>query len=272
MFIDTHAHLNFKAFNKNLEEVIDRAKKAGIDKIIIPGAKIGSSRKAVEISQKYDDCFAAIGIHPHHVDEFIDLGESNIEEELNLFIKNKKTVAIGEIGLDYHVYKDYSPVSRENKKHQKELLILQIEIATEFNLPIIFHCRDAHDDQLELIQSYIQTGEKNIKAVFHCFGGEKKHLEKVLNLGFYVGFDGNVTYPENKNLHDLVKYTPIDRLLLETDSPFLTPLPLRGKLNEPANLIHTVEFTSQIHNISIQELGSITTKNALELFKLTPYI
>ena len=268
MFIDTHAHLNFKAYNKNLEGVIDKAKKAGIEKIIIPGAKIDSSRKAVEISQKYTDCFATIGIHPHHVDEFTNLGERNVEEELNLLIKKEKTVAIGEIGLDYHEYKDYPPVSEENKKNQKQLLLFQIELAQKSDLPIIFHCRDAQDDQLELIQSCIQATQKDIRAVFHCFGGEKKHLKKVISLGFFVGFDGNITYPENIHLRNLISYAPLDRILLETDSPYLTPMPFRGKRNDPSLIAYVASCIANLHHKSIEEIAKTTLQNAIKLFLL----
>lgn len=268
MFIDTHAHLNFKAFNKDLSEVINRARNAGVEKIIIPGAKLSSSQKAVEIAQKYDCCFAAVGIHPHHVDEFIKLGKTTIEIELNKFVSNNKVVAVGEVGLDYHEYKGYPPISEESKKAQKELLTLQIKIAGEFDLPIIFHCRDAHDDQLELIKDYIEETKKDIKAVFHCFGGEKIHLEKVLSLGFFVGFDGNVTYPENKNLQDLAKYTPTDRLLLETDSPYLSPLPFRRQRSEPAYITHTAAFIAAMIHEDIDDFADITTNNALKLFRL----
>lgn len=262
MFIDTHAHLNFKAFKKDLEEVIDRAKKSGIEKIIIPGAKIYSSEKAVEISQNYESCFAAVGIHPHHTDEFVKLGKSAVEEELKKLIAKRGVVAVGEIGLDYHEYKGYPLITSENKKQQKELLQIQIKIAQEYNLPIIFHCRDAYDDQLDIIKDQKLTG------VFHCFGGEKKHLQKVFDMGFYVGFDGNITYTDNKNLQDLVKFAPIDRILLETDSPFLTPLPLRGQRNEPVNLTHTASFVTKIHQISLSKVAEITTQNALKLFAL----
>lgn len=260
MLIDTHAHLNFKAFNKDLEAVLNRAKEAGIGKIIIPGAKIDSSQKAVEITQNYEGCFAAVGIHPHHAEEFMRLGKPAIEEELQRLITNKKVVAVGEIGLDYHKYKDHPPISEAMKTEQKELLLLQIDIAQQANLPIIFHCRDAHNDQLDIIK------DRQLTGVFHCFAGEKKHLEKILSLGFFVGFDGNVTYPENKNLQDLVRYTPPDRLLLETDAPFLTPIPDRGKRNEPAYLIHTASFVAQIHKIPIDNLTEITTASALKLF------
>ncbi len=262
MYVDTHAHLNFKAFKKDLEEVIDRAKKSGIEKIIIPGAKINSSKRAVEISQNYESCFAAVGIHPHHTDEFLKLGRSAVEEELKKLIAKQKVVAVGEIGLDYHEYKGYPPITPETKKRQKELLQLQIEIAIKFNLPVIFHCREAQDDQLDMIKGYKLTG------VFHCFGGEKKHLEKVLEMGFYVGFDGNITYPENKNLRDLVKFAPIDRILLETDSPFLTPIPFRGQRNEPAYLTNTASLIAQIHKISLEKVSEITTQNAMKLFVL----
>ncbi len=262
MLIDTHAHLNFKAFNQDLDEVINRAKKSGIEKIIIPGAKIDSSKKAVKIVQNYESCFAAVGIHPHHTDEFIKLGKPKVAEELKKLINFKKVVAVGEIGLDYHEYKNYPPISEETKKYQIELLLLQMEIAQEVNLPIIFHCRDAHDDQLDILKNLKLTG------VFHCFGGEKKHLEKVLDMGFYVGFDGNITYSDSQNLQELVRLTPIDSILLETDSPFLTPDPFRGERNEPAYLTHIASLIAQIHKISLEKVSEITTQNALKLFAL----
>lgn len=271
MLIDTHAHLNFQAFNKDLDKAISRAKNVGVEKIIIPGTKIDSSRKAAEISQKYPSCFAAIGIHPHHADEFQQLGRPVIEKKLREIMKqvqDDKIVAIGEVGLDYHEYKGYPPITDEIKSKQKELLTLQIEIAQENNLPIIFHCRDAHDDLLKIIADYMKSVNKPLKGVFHCFGGEKKQLKELLSLGFYVGFDGNITYPENKTLQNLVKFTPFDRLLLETDTPFLTPLPFRGQRNEPAYLTHTAIFVSQLRKISLQTLKRITTANALKLFRL----
>lgn len=272
MLIDTHAHLNFKAFDKDLDEIIKRAKNAGVEKIIIPGAKIDSSKKAVEIAQKYDSCFATIGIHPHHVGKYTSLLYSNevinLKDNLNNLAQDKKAVGIGEIGLDYHEYKGYLPVTDETKKHQKELLILQIEIATKYNLPIIFHCRDAHDDQLELIERYINSTKKKIRGVFHCFGGGNKHLEKIINMGLYLGFDGNITYPDNQNLQESVKLTPLNKILLETDSPYLTPIPYRGARNEPAYLAHVVAFAAKIHKITVEEMTRISTENALKLFML----
>lgn len=268
MLIDTHSHLNFKAFNKDLDEVILRAKEAGVDKIIIPGAKINSSKKAVEISQKYEVCFAAVGIHPHHVADFIELGKRETTNQLKILANNKKAAAIGEIGLDYHEYKGYLPINDEIKTRQKELLLTQIEIAAELNMPVIFHCRDAHDDQLELIGRLADLTRKKIRGVFHCFGGEIKHLKKLLSWDFYVGFDGNISYPENENLRMLVKATPIDKLLLETDSPFLTPVPFRGQRNEPANLIRVAKTVSEIHKIALEDVAAVTSGNALKLFRV----
>lgn len=272
MLIDTHAHLNFKAFKKDLDDVINRAKESGIEKIIIPGAKINSSKKAIEISQKYASCFAAVGIHPHHAYEYTSLLDSkevrSARDNLESLVRERKVVAVGEIGLDYHEYKDYPPISEENKKQQKELLILQINLAQETNLPIIFHCRNAYDDQLEIITHYSKSTVKQIIGVFHCFSGEKNHLEKILSLGFYIGFDGNITYRENSILQDLVKYTPLDRLLLETDSPFLAPIKHRGSRNEPSYLPLIVSFIASLHKKKISQISEITSGSALKLFNL----
>ncbi|MBI4990516.1 TatD family hydrolase [Candidatus Gottesmanbacteria bacterium] len=267
MFIDTHAHLNFKAFKKDLDEVLNRAKESGVTKIIIPGAKVDSSEKAIEIAQRYDSCFAAIGIHPHHVDEFKQSGRLIIEQKLKEMLKqvqHDKIVAIGEIGLDYHEYNGYPPLLQENKEQQKELLLLQLDLAQKENLPIIFHCRNAFDDLLEIIRQY----GKSVEGVFHCFDGEKKHLEEVLKLGFYIGFDGNITYPENQTLKSLVKLTPLERLFLETDSPFLTPQPFRGSRNEPAYITYIAKEVAEIHQRSVEEIVEMTSRNALNLFKI----
>lgn len=271
MIIDTHCHLNFKAFDKDLNEVIHRAQEAGVAKIIIPGAKIDSSRKAVEIAQKYSSCFAAVGIHPHHINEFIQLGKSITEEKLKEILhstQKNKIVAVGEVGLDYHEYKGYPPITDEIKTDQKKLLLLQIEIALEYNLPVIFHCRDAHDDQMDLLKNLSRSSGKRLAGVFHCFAGEKKHLEKVLDMGFYVGFDGNITYNTNEKLRGLIINTPLDKLLLETDSPYLAPDILRGQRNEPTNLQYLAQFVAGIKRITLANLSTITSRNARRLFKI----
>ncbi|MCL4339090.1 TatD family hydrolase [Patescibacteria group bacterium] len=268
MFIDTHSHLNFKAFKKDIDAVIKNAADSGVGKIVIPGAKINSSARAVEISHQYSQCYAAVGIHPHHVSEFEILGKETVASRLAKLTKDKKTVAIGEIGIDYYHYKNYPPLSEENKKSQTELFLLQLNIAMESKLPVIIHCRQAHDDLFSILDNYMEKGKHNLRGVFHCFGGDKKHLEKALSYNyFYIGFDGNITYEENRILQQLVGLTPLDRLFLETDAPFLTPIPLRGKRNEPAYITYTADFVAKIHHKDTAEIARISSENALRLFK-----
>jgi TatD DNase family protein len=263
MLVDTHCHLNFKAFNKDLPQVIDNAEKAGITKIIIPGAKLESSKRAVEISQKYDFCFAAVGIHPHHAGE-----STTFENEFKNLVKQKKVMAIGEIGLDYHHYKNYPAVSENIKRQQKDLLLWQLDLAKKNNLPLIFHCREAFDDQLTIINSFTKSSKQNLHGVFHCFSGEKDHLRRILDLCFFVGIDGNITYSDNNKLQEMIKYIPLDRILLETDAPFLTPIPFRNQRNEPKYLTYIVSFLAQLYNTNPSKIMEITSQNALKLFNL----
>lgn len=268
MLIDTHCHLNFKAFNKDLPKVIKRAKDANVEKIIIPGTKLDSSKQAIKIAQEYPSCFAAVGIHPHHMNEFIEKGIEVVKKELTQLTTQPKVVALGEIGLDYYQYKNYPPISETDKKKQKELLITQIKIAQKKNLPVIIHCQKAHDDLLDLLDNYIKTSKKSLSGVFHCFAGNKSHLNKVLNLGFFVGFDGNITYPENKHLRKLIRLIPLNRLLLETDAPFLTPIPHRSKRNEPLYLPFIALKIAEIKKETLERVAEITSSNATKLFHL----
>lgn len=267
MLIDTHCHLNFKAFNKDLNQVIERAKQDGVEKIILPGAKIASSRKAIDISKRFESCYAAIGIHPHHSSEVASLGLDTIKTTLQDLAEEKKVIAIGEIGIDYYQYKDYPPLSETDKAIQKELFITQLKISHTLNLPVIIHCRDAHDDLFEIINSYISYNTHVLTGVFHCFGGNTHHLNKALELGFFIGFDGNCTYPENEALRELIKHTPPERLVIETDSPYLTPLPFRRSRNEPAYIVYIASEVARIHNKTIDYISEITTHNALKLFR-----
>ena len=268
MLIDTHSHLNFKAFRKDFDTVIKDAVGAGVEKIVIPGAKLNSSIRAVKIANGYPICFAAVGIHPHHVSEFQTLGKKTISERLMQLAEDKKTRAIGEIGIDYYHYKDFPPVSPEVKNLQKELFILQLDIAISVNLPVIVHCRQAHDDLFKILDEYIGSKKNKLRGVFHCFGGDGKHLQKALSYNnFYIGFDGNITYEENVKLQHLVTLTPPDRLLLETDAPFLTPVPNRGKRNEPAFLKYTADFAASLYRKNSGEIAKITSGNAVRLFK-----
>ncbi len=252
MFIDTHCHLNFHAFDQDIDQVIKNARNNGVDSIVIPGAKIDSSQKAVEIASIYENCFAAVGVHPHHAEELKGQGIKVLKD----IAENDKVIAIGEIGLDYHE----ENLTEKIKIIQKELLKMQLEIAIVLKLPVILHCREAFEDMLPIIANY------KIKGVFHCFGGETEDLRKVLNMGYYVGFDGNITYKNAQNLRDLVLETPLDRILIETDSPYLSPEPYRGERNIPQHVKIVAETIAGIKNIKLEEIALYTTNNAKQLF------
>lgn len=257
--IDTHCHLNFKAFKKDLDNVIKQANLAGVEKIIIPGAKIHSSKLGVEIANKYENTFASVGIHPHHA-----LEEINIEE-IKILAQNVKVVAIGEIGLDHHQYKNYPPLEAIDKKKQVAIFTDQLKIAVDLNKPVIIHCREAQKLILETLKNFIKNFGK-IRGVFHCFEGDEEFLEQVLSMGFYIGIDGNITYPETKHLRNVVKNAAKDRLLIETDAPFLTPQNYRGTRNEPKHLVETLEYLSHFFNIDLIDLADMTTQNSEKLF------
>lgn len=264
--VDTHCHLNFQAFEKDISEVIMQAYEVGVTKIIIPGANLESSKKGAEIANCYDGCFAAVGIHPHHAGEY-DRDKSAHLSTLTQLAQQKKVVAIGETGLDYYQYKDYPPILDETKKIQRELFLMQIKIAREFDLPLIIHCREAWEDVTRIVNNYSSSEvEKNnqLRGVFHCYSGGKKWLSKILNMGFFLGIDGNVTY--DTGLQTVVKEIPLDKLLLETDSPYLTPLPFRGERNEPKNIKLVAEKIAELKNISFKELEEKIEKNTESLF------
>lgn len=271
MLIDTHAHLNFKSFRKNLDNVLWEAIEKGVEEIIVPGADFDTSKRAVTLSTSYKNIFAAVGIHPHHVCELLQT-EDEIKNTLGKLAKNNKVVAIGEIGLDYHEYpktkyKEYC-VDKNFKKKQADMFMWQMDVAKDYNLPIIFHNRDASEDMVAILKKYLSK-KNSLRGVFHCFSGDKTMLNFVLKKGFYVGFDGNLTYePE---IQKIAVQVPLERILLETDSPFLTPEPLRSKKifpNRPENITITANFLAQIKKVSIGKIEKITTQNAKELFKL----
>lgn len=260
---DAHAHLNFKAFEKDRDQVIKTALQAGVTKIINVGTKIDSSLKAVELAQKYENLYAAVGIHPHHADKL----DINWEEELIKMAQNKKVVAIGECGLDFFRYQSNEIVE---PKSQKNIFLRQIEIAQKLKLPLQIHNRRAEDEVLKVILN-LKSYFLNPPGLFHCFSGSLAFLKKVLDLGFYIGFDGNITYSgiakgEMVDLKELVKYVPLERIILETDSPYLPPVPLRGSRNEPKNVIITARFISRLKKMSFEEIREATEKNTNELF------
>lgn len=266
MLIDTHAHLNFKAFKKDLNQVLKRAHEAGVEKIIVVGTDLKTSQKAIELAQRYECLYASVGIHPHHLN---NLDKNKLEEKLVNLANKKKVVAIGETGLDYHQYQNSKygkiKITKKVKDLQKNLFALHLKLAGQLDLPLIIHCRQALDDLLDALTLKANTLKR--KGVFHCFEGNKINLNKVLALGFFLGFDGNVTYKSDIHLRDLVKEAPVERLLLETDSPFLTPEPLRGTRNEPKNIKLVVKALVDLKNISFKKLEEKTTHNSYSLFK-----
>lgn len=263
--IDVHCHLNFHSFEKDYDEVIKQAFEAGVTKIINVGTKIDSSFQAVDLAQKYKNLFAIVGVHPHHADKL----ESDWIKQLETLARMPKVVGIGEIGMDYFNYKSNAIV---DPKLQKEVFIKQIELASKLKLPLQIHNRHAGKDILDIIKAH-KSYLLNTPGMFHCMSGNLDLLKKVLDLGFYVGFDGNITYSgfaprEETDLKDLVKYTPLDRIITETDSPYLAPIPHRGSRNVPEYVIITGKFIAKLKGLSFKDLEAKTTENAIKLFSL----
>lgn len=262
MLVDTHAHLNFQEYREDLDEVIKCSIKNGVTKIICVSSNLEESRRAIEIAQKYPGVvYPAIGIHPHQTDPETTLSPKEQIEKLGKLIKSKAIVAIGECGLDY------SPAPPgEKDRSQKEQIFLfkqQIELALGLNLPIAIHSREAFEETLAVLNEY--KGKK-LRGVFHCYSAGKKGIEKVNQLGFCFGVDGNLTY--DVGLQNVFTQIPLEKTLLETDCPFLAPEPHRETRNEPAHVKIIAECLAQIKNVPFEEIARITTKNAKNLFKI----
>lgn len=251
-FIDTHCHLFWDSFADDLDAVIHRAQESGITKIIIPATNFETLRQAMTISDRFDHVFVAAGVHPQDAKEL----PVDYIDQIRQSCLNKKVVAIGEIGLDY--YYDYCP-----KDIQKDVLVHQLDLAKELDLPVILHNRDSDDDLIDIVTSH-QDGR--LRGQFHCFSSSIEFARKVLNLGFYISFTGNVTYKKS-NYDEIIAFIPDDRLLMETDAPFMTPVPCRGKRNEPAYIPYIAARFASARNQSEDYIAQITTRNAESLFK-----
>ncbi len=263
--IDVHCHLQFEAFENDYKKVIQDAFAAGITRIINVGTRVESSQKAVEFAEKYPELYAIVGVHPHHADKH-NL-ESDWIERLKKLAQNKKVLAIGEIGLDYYSYQSNDIV---DPVLQKKMFIDQIELAHQLKLPLQIHNRHAGHDIIEILKSH-QHLLLNKPGMFHCFAGDTETLKAALQMGFCIGFDGNITYKglapgETVSLSELAKLTPLERIVIETDSPYLTPIPFRGKRNEPKHAIITAEFLSKLKGISFEKLVEQTDKNIFSFF------
>jgi TatD DNase family protein len=252
MFIDTHCHLDFEQFDDDRQEVIERAKDSGIDYIINIGSSLIGSQKAVELAKKYDFIFATVGLHPHEAGNF----NEEVREKLYTLAKSSKVVAIGEVGLDY--FKSCS-----SREFQKKVFLCLIELAKDLKLPLVIHCRDAQNDILEILRK-----KRTEKIVLHCFSGDEFFLDACLKEGFFISFTCNVTYKNAEHLREMVKRVPLERIMLETDAPFLPPQDFRGKRNEPAYLKFLAKQIAELKGIEVEELARITTQNAKEFFNL----
>ncbi|MCY7759907.1 TatD family hydrolase [Bacillus inaquosorum] len=254
MLFDTHAHLNAEQYDTDLEEVIERAKSEKVERIVVVGFDQPTITRAMEMIEEYDFIYAAIGWHP--VDA-IDMTEEDLAwiKELSA---HEKVVAIGEMGLDYHW--DKSP-----KDVQKEVFRKQIALAKEVNLPIIIHNRDATEDVVTILK---EEGAEAVGGIMHCFTGSAEVARECMKMNFYLSFGGPVTFKNAKKPKEVVKEIPNDRLLIETDCPFLTPHPFRGKRNEPSYVKYVAEQIAELKGMTFEEIASITTENAKRLFRI----
>lgn len=255
MLFDTHAHLNDDAFISDLEETVNRAREAGVKLINIVGFDDKSISRALEIVEIYDEMYLTVGWHPV---EAIDFTEEKYEMIKNLALNHKKVIAIGEIGLDY--YWDKSP-----KEIQKEVFRKQIHLAKEVKKPIVIHCREAMEDTLKILK---EENAKEVGGIMHCFSGSVESMNLALKENFHISLGGPVTYKNAKTPKEIAKLCPIDRLLVETDCPYLTPSPYRGKRNETAYVKYVAQEIADLREMTYEKLASITYRNACNLFKI----
>jgi TatD DNase family protein len=259
MFIDSHAHIDGPEYDADRDEVIERARAAGVTTILNIGTgdpHSGSLERAVGVAEKYDGVYAAVGVHPHDAKLFDERAAELIR---NLIRNHQRVIALGEIGLDYHY--EHSP-----RDVQRDVFIKQLRMAREEGVPVIIHSRAADDETIEILT----TEWNNVASggIMHCFGGTPQMAKDVLELGFFVSFAGNVTFKKAENLREAARHVPLDRLLIETDCPYLTPVPFRGKRNEPARVIEVARCLAELHDKTVDEIGQITAQNFTCLFKL----
>lgn len=253
-FFDSHSHYNDEKFEKIRDKLINETYDAGITKFICAGYDIPSSKLAIKIASNYDFIYTTSGISPNDIDDIKDEDFKEIYE----LAKNKKVKAIGEIGLDYHW-------NQENKEKQKNAFIKQIETANDLDLPIVIHTRDAVMDTIDIIKNKIKCNEK---GVFHCCPHNIELVKEGLKLGYYISFAGPITFKNAKNAEFVIKEVPLDRILIETDSPYLSPEPLRGTINDSRNVKYVAQKIAEVKGISLEEVAKATYKNAMMIFKI----
>ena len=254
MYIDTHAHLTDKCFQDYVDDILEQSKQHGIEKIFCASYDKQSSIESVELAKKYNDVYAIIGVHPHDAKTY----DEQLEKTIIQLAQNNKVVAIGEIGLDYHY--DLSP-----RDIQKQVFEKQIDLAYQLGLPIVIHTREAIGDTMEILR---KNKTKIQGALVHCFNASKEILREIMDMGFYVSYGGAVTFKNANGLLEAVKNTPLDRIMLETDCPYMTPVPYRGKTNFPKYIPIVAQKIAELKNISVEEIEIITTQNAQKFFKI----
>lgn len=255
MLFDTHAHFDDERFDDDRDEVIRKAHESGVSYILNASSDMDSSRKSMALADKYDFIYAAVGVHPHSAGE---MKEDDLEI-LAGYASHPKVVAIGEIGLDY--YYDNSP-----RDVQKYWFARQIGLAREVGLPVVIHDRDAHEDTLAIIKA---EGASEVGGVFHCYTGSVEMAKEVLKNNFYIALGGAVTFKNARKLLDVAKFVPEDRLLIETDCPYMTPEPYRGKRNDSGYVRLVAEKIAELRGVTFEEIAQITAQNARRLFKIT---
>ncbi|QPC80879.1 TatD family hydrolase [Phototrophicus methaneseepsis] len=258
--IDTHCHLNFESYDTDRDEILARAQEAGVDRIIIPSIETTTCQDVLNLAHAHEGIYAAVGVHPNDTANFNEATLQAVDD----FSHQAKVVAIGEIGLDYHW--DDSP-----KDRQHAALEAQLTLAAQRELPVIIHNRESSEDIMDVLEAWIPMLPASLQArpgVLHSFSAPPEIADRALEAGFYLGFTGPITFKKADELRSIAARVPLDRILVETDGPFLTPHPYRGKRNEPSYIPYMVERLASLHRITTEEMASITTENAERLFNL----
>lgn len=257
-FFDSHAHYNDEKFNEDRNTIIQSIYNSGVNKFIVAGYSVASSKKALDIAKQYPYIYATAGISPNDIPT-----ENLLKKEIKIIeqiAKEEKVIAIGEIGLDYYW-------GKENKRYQKEVFIKQIELANKIELPIVVHTREAVMDTLDILKNVIRPTKL---GVFHCCPLNRELIKEALKLGFYISLSGTITFKNSKHAGEIIELIPMEKMFIETDSPYLSPEPYRGKRNDSRNLKYIAQKVAEVKNISIEEVAEITYNNACKLFEITP--
>ena len=254
MLIDTHAHIDMDDYSADFQEMLKRAEENGVKKIIIPGVEPSTFERIFNLTEKYENIYGCVGIHPEELDSY----NEDAEEKIKYYLQKPKIVALGEVGLDY--YWDKSRIEL-----QKEIFEKQIYMAKEAGKPIVVHDREAHQDTFEILK---KTGAKETGVVMHCFSGSPEFALQCVKEGFFIALGGVVTFKNAKKMKEVAQVVPLESLLVETDSPYLTPVPFRGKRNEPSYVKYSAEEIAKLRGTTFNEISDATTKNALKVFHI----